>query len=85
MFERVGRDEAMKEAYKVMATRLQERAWSKDECDRRTNPLAATLATPGGGKSFFLDELAALRHDDLEKLCSDQGMRKILQNSVSYK
>ena len=84
----MGRDEAMKEVYKVMATRLEERAWSKENnrsaANRQNNPLAVTLATPGSGKSFFLDELGALRYDDLEKLCSDEGLRRILQNSVSY-
>lgn len=29
------------------------------------NPLAAVQAAPGGGKSFFLDELAALRKEDI--------------------
>ena len=75
----------MKEVYKVMATRLENRMKNKaQEKHRHNNLLAATLTTTGGGKSFFLDELGALRHNDLE-LCSDEGMRKILQNSVSYK
>jgi hypothetical protein len=50
--------------------------------DRQNNPLPATWATTGGGKSFFLDELGALRLEDLE-LCKDTEMKTILQNTVS--
>ena len=73
----------------MMATRLELRAkttYREHRHLRFNNPLAATLTTPGGGKSFFLDELAALHDDDLEKLCSDhQELKEILQNSVSNK
>lgn len=37
--------------------------------------MAATLTTTGGGKSFYLDELAALRPEDL-KLCEDLNAMK---------
>ncbi len=51
--------------------------------ERLNNPLAATVATTGGGKSFFLDELGALRKEDLE-MCDSLHMKEILNNSVSY-
>ena len=82
----MGRDGAMREAYDVMATRLKNRMADKStQKNRLSNPLAATLSTTGGGKSFFLDELGALRHGDLQNLCAHEGMREILKNSVSYK
>ncbi len=80
----MGRNEALQSVYAAMATRFENRAKNpKTEVDRQRNPLPATLATTGGGKSFFLDEVGALRPEDLE-LCGHEGMKKILQNSVSF-
>lgn len=81
----MGRDEAFKEVYEVMATRLEQRMKNKGhEGNRRNNPLPVTLTTTGGGKSFFLDELGALNPADLEKFCSNQALKEILLNSVYY-
>lgn len=42
--------------------------------------MPATLTTTGGGKSFFLDELAALRKEDLDMIFGDlEEMKKILK------
>jgi len=81
-FPRVGRDETLKFTYNVITTRMKQRAASSIKSDRLNNPLLATLATTGGGKSFFLDELSKLCPEDLA-ICEDETMRKILQNSVS--
>jgi hypothetical protein len=41
--------------------------------------MAATFSTTGGGKSFYLDELAALRPEDLEMIFGDlEEMKKVL-------
>lgn len=48
--------------------------------DQQQNPLPATLTTTGGGKSFFLDELGALRPEDLEMLDDLAEMEKIVSN-----
>lgn len=49
--------------------------------DRQYNPLIATQATTGGGKSLYLDEFGALRARDLD-MCKDPETKRILQNSV---
>jgi hypothetical protein len=37
----------------------------------------------GGGKSFFLDQLGNLNHDDINQFCSHPEMKTILKNSVA--
>ncbi len=66
------REESLHTAYKLFARRLalrkgvgRDQAATKD-----ANPLVALQAGPGGGKSMFLDELAALREEDLNALCT---------------
>ncbi len=81
-FARVGREEAMRETFTAFTKRKNLRATNKSTTDRLSNPLPATITTTGGGKSRFLDELAALHTDDLE-LCKDATMRGYLKNSVS--
>ena len=83
---RVARQGALKDAYGAMTTRLRLRSMKREEGthDRLSNPLPATWATTGGGKTRIVDEIAALDPDDLE-LCQDEDMRKILENSVSLK
>jgi hypothetical protein len=82
-FKRLGRTDAFKSAYAAMAQRRQLRAKNLgNPADRLFNPLPATLATTGGGKSFFLTEIGELRPKDL-LLCEDEEMREILQNSVA--
>lgn len=85
-FSRVGREDAIRDAYAAMASRLRQREQPrpKGRHARLSNPLPATWATTGGGKTFFLDELGALHPEDLA-LCQDEGMKTILQNTVSTK
>ncbi len=77
-FKRVGRNDAMRMAVAAFACRLYERSRGTGH-DRQRNPMAATLTTTGGGKSFYLDELAALRPEDLEMVFGDlEEMKRIL-------
>lgn len=80
-FACVGRQDAFKEAYAAMAERLHLRAENPTMVkERQNNPLPATIATTGGGKSFFLDEIGSLREEDLQ-LCEDPAMRGILTHT----
>jgi hypothetical protein len=83
-FVRVARQDTLRDAYAAMTTRLHLRSIPRKEesHDRLSNPLPAMWATTGGGKTRGIDELAALRPEDLE-LCQDEAMRKILENSVA--
>lgn len=68
-----------------MADRLEARAKDTENSgDRLSNPLAPTMATTGGGNSFFLDELGALHEEDLEAFCVPPDIKEILLHSVSY-
>ena len=67
----------MRRTFAAFAARLYKRTRGTRH-DRQRNPLPATLTTTGGGKSFFLDECAALRPEDLE-MCEDLAeMEKIV-------
>jgi hypothetical protein len=77
----VGRDDSLRSAYAAFTQRKDLRTKGLAH-DRQRNHLPATITTTGGGKSFFLDELGALREEDLQ-LCEDLEMREILSNSVS--
>lgn len=63
----------MRTAIGAFACRLYKRTRGPQQ-DRQCNPMPATLAITGVGKSFFLDEMAALRLDldmifgDLEEM-----------------
>lgn len=50
---------------------------------RGVNPIAAVFSPPGGGKSFFLDEVAALSPADLQRFCVDNAVCDILSKSVA--
>lgn len=41
----------------------------KEAADRFTNAIVALQAAPGGGKSFFLDQVAKLQEEDLVRFC----------------
>jgi len=81
-FVRKGRDKQIEMVYDCLSTRYSLRNCKINSQDRANNPLAAIHSAPGGGKSFFLDELAKLKPEDLNKLCKDEEMRKILQHST---
>lgn len=67
----------MRMAIAAFASRIYERSKGSEDNWQR-NPLPATLATTGGGRSFFMDELAALRPEDLEMYGDLEEMTKIL-------
>ncbi len=71
------RDDSMRRAVAAFACRLYERTRGTPH-DRQQNPLPVTLTTTGGGKSFFLDELAALQPGDLKMYEDYDEMSKIL-------
>lgn len=83
-FKRVDRDDALRATYAGMAKRLTLRAEAPMHSENRLkNPLVGTLTTTGGGKSFFLDELGALHPGDLHKLCENEELRNILEDSIA--
>ncbi len=83
-FGRVGRNGAMENTYNAMAERINKREEKPEfKSNRESNPIIATVATTGGGKSRHLDEVGALLHDDLHMLCKDPRLRKILLDSVA--
>jgi len=47
------------------------RSQSQNPYDRFVNSLPATHGAPGTGKTFFIDELAALKPEDIEKYSSE--------------
>jgi hypothetical protein len=83
---RVGRDNNLKECYAHMAGRLRGRESAKGNPGvKEYNPLIALQSSPGGGKSFFLDQLALCDETDLRNFCEDKKMREILTNSVAIR
>ncbi len=82
-FPRKGRNEALKIVYGEFAKRYHHRHESPERAAvKEFNPLVALQAAPGGGKSFFLDELCKLEEKDLSSLCEDEATREMLRNSV---
>ncbi|RIB18704.1 hypothetical protein C2G38_2036671 [Gigaspora rosea] len=70
-FERKGRDDTILQTYDYIFDRyckirkpLRE---NRSIQDQKLYPLLALQSTPGGGKSFFLDELASLKSEDLDR------------------
>ena len=82
---RVGRGRNLKECYDHMAFRLRDRAAATNPNVKECNPLIALQSSPGGGKSFFLDQLARCDVEDLDNLCEDEEMRNILKNSIAIR
>lgn len=79
-FERKDRDESLKRFYDLLAKRQSDRKTAGNSNDRKLNPLICVYAAPGAGKSFFLDEVAKLSIEDLDKLCPDP-IRPSLKNA----
>jgi hypothetical protein len=50
-------------------------------------PIIATIAAPGGGKSYFLDEVGAVREEDVDKFCKSkwaQSLKSSLVIKISF-
>ncbi len=62
-----------------MISREQAQRASNKEC----NPLIAIQSSPGGGKSFFLDEVGGCYQTDLDKLCEDKRVAEILSDTIT--
>jgi len=84
-FARQGLGETFRLTYSAFAQRALRRrkAEAGNKSDKYCNPLAALQSAPGGGKSFFLDELAARRKEDLDQYCEDDGLKETLSNSAA--
>lgn len=78
----MGRQDALQAAYAAFTTRLNLRKAARIS-NRLSNPLPAVWATTGGGKSYFLDQVGELLHEDIS-LCQDKDMQAILHKSVSF-
>ncbi|KAL6041146.1 SAM domain-containing protein [Balamuthia mandrillaris] len=68
--------------YSAFAKRLDARRSATAPADRLLNTLPCLQASPGGGKSFLLGELAALKKTDLE-LYQSTEMKEIPRHSVA--
>ncbi|KAL6076187.1 SAM domain-containing protein [Balamuthia mandrillaris] len=81
-FPCTARGKTLAAIYTAFAKRLDARMSASAPADRLQNTLPCLQASPGGGKSFLLDELAALKKTDLE-LCESTEMKEILLHSVA--
>jgi hypothetical protein len=82
-FARKGRDEGLRKVYTEFAERRT--CWldsPEGAKSKGNNPLLALQAAPGGGKSFFLDALANITEEDLDRLCANVRMRGVMRGSV---
>ncbi|KAF0351281.1 hypothetical protein F8M41_015383 [Gigaspora margarita] len=70
-FERKGRDDTIFQTYDYIFDRYckirKQLSENRGIGDKKLYPLLALQSTPGGGKSFFLDELASLKSEDLDR------------------
>ncbi|CAG8570192.1 40706_t:CDS:2 [Gigaspora margarita] len=70
-FERKGRDDTIHQTYDYIFDRYckirKQLSENRDIGDKKLYPLPALQSTPGGGKSFFLDELASFKSKDLDR------------------
>jgi hypothetical protein len=80
---RLDRDEAMKAIYTHFADVIQSHATHAPR-----KPIISVSAAPGCGKTYFLDEVGALRDDDIDRFCQSDilrtAFRSALAISVSY-
>jgi len=83
-FPCVGRDKQFIDVFCGMAERMNLRKGELPR-DRFSNPLVGLHAAPGSGKSFFLDEVAKLDKEMLEKFCTDEAFRKKLEEETGKK
>ena len=75
LFQTIGRQEALKMTFEVMQKRA-----NSNSAHTVYNPLIATHAPPGGGKSTFLDLVLSRSDEVLQQ--SPPHMAEILKNSV---
>ncbi|CAB5393833.1 hypothetical protein RhiirA1_396555 [Rhizophagus irregularis] len=90
-FQRKGRDETLHKIYDCIVKRYisikNTLEKEKSVGDKSLHPILALQATPGGGKSFLLDELAALKSEDFDNYLKskEQPNREcsfIIENAV---
>ncbi|CAB5368551.1 unnamed protein product [Rhizophagus irregularis] len=92
-FQRKGRDETLHKIYDCIVKRYisikNTLEKEKSVGDKSLHPILALQATPGGGKSFLLDELAALKSEDFDNYLKskEQPNREcsfIIENAVYH-
>ncbi|CAG8564490.1 12800_t:CDS:2 [Funneliformis mosseae] len=66
--EREGRDDALCQTYDYIYDRYCNLSSAKSLADKQSHPLFAFQSAPGGGKSFFFDELASLKGEDINMI-----------------
>ncbi|RIB18707.1 hypothetical protein C2G38_2245604, partial [Gigaspora rosea] len=66
-FERKGRDDTILQTYDYIFDRYCKISENRSIDDKELYPLLALQSTSGGGKSFFLYELASLKSEDLDR------------------
>ncbi|CAG8437207.1 9361_t:CDS:2, partial [Funneliformis caledonium] len=67
-FKREGRDDALCQTYDYIYDRYCNLSSAKSLADKQLHPLFALQSAPGGGKSFFFDELASLKGEDINMI-----------------
>ena len=84
-WSRMTRDNEMKQVYQHVFDRAVTKRCSSAPGDKNNNPLLAIQCAPGGGKSFFLDELCRFRTEDtsqfLPKLLSDKHLNRFMRKN----
>jgi hypothetical protein len=80
-FPRRGRDDQLKAFFNFMQKRIFERE-KYNPSERQANPLLVTQGSPGTGKSFLLDEIAAFKKEDIDQFCPED-IKSIVMDMVS--
>jgi hypothetical protein len=81
---RLDRDDSMKRCYQNFDAILDIKPGSPQTTASRV-PFVAITAAPGCGKSFFLDELGALRREDIDRFCVSEEWRPSFHSALALK
>ncbi|POG73797.1 hypothetical protein GLOIN_2v1772162 [Rhizophagus irregularis DAOM 181602=DAOM 197198] len=76
-FEREGRDDALYQVYDYIYDRHCKISNAKSPGAKELHPLFALQSAPGGGKSFFFDELASLKDEDISRYLEKKHSERI--------
>jgi len=83
------RRETFQTTYKAFTERLflRERCGNESLSKevKEANPLIALQAAPGGGKSYFLDLLAKLRTEDIDKFCTYKVQKRTINKKYVHR
>jgi len=76
-FKREGRDDALYHVYDYIYVRHCGISNAKSLGDKALHPLLALQSAPGGGKTFFFDELASLNSEDISHYLEKKHSERI--------